>query len=152
MTLKRIFLLCLFTILLTPLGGQCDSQDGLNGSEAISKLKEVRIEGIEVSSVTTEEGRIRIEGNAGNNKQIADFLKAIQERNVGNPELGEIRPIMLEGRRFSHFVVLLTPRASDTGRKASAPPEAESEAFVQHVANQVSTKRNLSFGKRGRLG
>lgn len=104
--MKLISILLFSTsIVLAPLIGYCDEQTNIKITNAIEQLKTLKPNDVQFLAMTTEGGKVIVEGYANTTVLIAGLLKSITEHSIGVPGIREISSVEIDGRHVSHFVV-----------------------------------------------
>ncbi len=74
-------------------------------SKTIAKLKELKVDKIEVSALIAENGLVKIVGYAKNSRIIPNYLRAIEDGKIGLVHLKEITPAERNGEHIYHFIL-----------------------------------------------
>ncbi len=108
--MKRIAIFSLALVLLAPLAVFCSP--GVEVDEqakaAIAKLRELKVPGVEVTSLTVEADNVIIEGRAASDAKISVLLKTIED-NIGGVTLQDVASVPDGNRRFNRFKILVAP-------------------------------------------
>jgi|GEM_PF-4966546 hypothetical protein len=106
--MKRTLIpLAITLILLLPSISKCDTVTDNLTYKTIEKLKELKIENIHLSSMTTEDGKIIVQGYATNNEIVSKYLEFLDK--IGTTRLQEIHPSEFDGKLVSQFTVSIEP-------------------------------------------
>ncbi len=130
--MKRISILLLIAAILMPSTGCCDEQTDTKLANAIEKLKALKPDDVQFLAITTEGGKVIIEGYANTNAAIAGLLKSITENNIGAHGIREMSPVESEGRHVSHFIVWV--KIVDVAE----PPRPTADGILRSIANEPS--------------
>lgn len=121
--MKRIRVMSIALLLLAPLaapgspGVEVDEQ----AKVAMGKLRALKVPGVEVTSLTVEADKVRMEGRVPDVANLKPLLKMI-EQDIGSPSSQEISYTINGNDPFRGFKILVTPYAGDahSGGQAAA--------------------------------
>ncbi len=117
--MKRIRILFLALVLLAPLAAPCAEGEDGRAQTAINELNALKLDRVELTSLTVEADKVRVEGRAFSAAQISGLMRMI-EKDIGTPDLQEISPVQSGNRRFNHFTILIAPYAGDAHSRLPA--------------------------------
>ncbi len=119
--MKRIWVMSIALLLLAPLaapGSPGVEVDDL-ARAAIGKLRALKLDGVELTSLTVEADKVRVEGRTYNGANIAKLMKLI-EQDIGSPKPLEISAVINDDNAPVGFKILVTPYADDAHSGAPA--------------------------------
>lgn len=146
MKLVSVFLF-IIPLFLAPSTGNCASQTDTRTSNAITKLKALKSENIELSSIVIEAGQIKIEGYARGARFLSNYLHTIDESGIGLAHVMEIMAENRDGRRDFHFILSVEPNeekvdAASSAMFANAPNTPEESRSVWLNLNSKTAEWN----------
>lgn len=107
--MKRIWIFSLAAlVLLAPLVAPCAAGEDGRAQAAIVKLKALKLDGVELTSLTVQADRVWVEGWAASNAKISSLMRTI-EKDIGSPTLQEVSSVHRGDRSYNGFKILVAP-------------------------------------------
>lgn len=111
-------------------------------STAIKQLNELKPDNIELTPISIEAEKIRIEGYATNTRSIPAYLHSIEDSKIGLVRVHKIVPTERNGRHVYRFVISIEPakEPADSSNQALLPPIIERALMPQNPPTEPARK------------